>query len=279
MGGSSLDLGDGLGIGMTGLAGQMQRAIEMAMQVKLGTFIRGAPASLLGPTRADIPTFPVGAGVIPNRTFEPPFRSIPEMVIPPPFSGPKPGIVPPPAPRPAVVPKKVQPVAAAPEIVKRPTTWGDTSARVKGPVQFPKPGGPMGVAMIQESEAPVDLGNLLGKAIDVVGSVFRAEARGPTVAPVQPFFDYGSPPPYNPGGNVMAAQTGFGIPGVEVISESNLDKGLVYKKVCGEYKWVKQKRRRRRKMLTDADFNALLRIQALKVNANMTIAIAKAIGR
>jgi len=53
----------------------------------------------------------------------------------------------------------------------------------------------------------------------------------------------------------------------------------VYKKVCGAYKWVYPKRRRRRQLLTESDFNALLRIQNLKVNANMTMAISKAITR
>ena len=53
----------------------------------------------------------------------------------------------------------------------------------------------------------------------------------------------------------------------------------VWKKVCGVYKWVYPKRRRRRELLTESDFNALLRIQNLKVNANMTMAISKAITR
>lgn len=128
----------------------------------------------------------------------------------------------------------------------------------------------------------IDLGDLLGKAIDVYGSVARADARGPTVAPVNwgptttPF-----PPPLGsqtwPGGPTNAA---MGIPFVDVIKEQPDGCGTwVYKKHCGEYRWVKQSRRRRKKLLTDADFNALLRIQALKVNTNMTIAIAKAIGR
>lgn len=122
---------------------------------------------------------------------------------------------------------------------------------------------------------PIDLGNLLGKAIDVWGSIERADSRGPTLAPT-----YASYPPLASStwpGNTTNAD--FGIPGVEVIREGELDKGLVYKKVCGVYKWVKPSRRRRKKLLTDADFNALLRIQALKVNTNMTIAIAKALGR
>jgi len=53
----------------------------------------------------------------------------------------------------------------------------------------------------------------------------------------------------------------------------------VYKKVCGVYKWVYPKRRRRRQLLTESDYNGLLRIESLKVNKNMTVAIAKALTR
>ena len=53
----------------------------------------------------------------------------------------------------------------------------------------------------------------------------------------------------------------------------------VYKKVCGVYKWVYPKRRRRRALLTNGDYNDLLRIEGLKVNKNMTTAIAKALTR
>lgn len=119
----------------------------------------------------------------------------------------------------------------------------------------------------------LDLGDLLGKAIDVYGSV-----RSQPVA-YQPVMS--SPPA---GADTFGVDPGWvqptlGVPGVEIIGEANLEKGMVYKKVCGQYKWVKQKHRRRRKLLTDADYNALLKLQTLKNNANMNIAIAKAIGR
>lgn len=134
-------------------------------------------------------------------------------------------------------------------------------------------------------DMPIDLGNLLGKAIDVWGSVERAGARGPTVAPTLAQWNpplvtaSGVPRIQNVSHAVDQSTMGLDVPGVEIISEEKLDQGLVYKKVCGAYRWVHQKRRRRKKLLTDADFNALLRIQALKVNSNMTIAIAKALGR
>ncbi len=43
-------------------------------------------------------------------------------------------------------------------------------------------------------------------------------------------------------------------------------------------KWVRC-RRRRRKLLTESDYNALLKIQTLKNNQNMQVAIAKALSR
>ncbi len=53
----------------------------------------------------------------------------------------------------------------------------------------------------------------------------------------------------------------------------------VWKRVCGVYQWVYPKRRRRRQLLTESDYNGLLRIESLKVNKNMTVAIAKALTR
>ncbi len=53
----------------------------------------------------------------------------------------------------------------------------------------------------------------------------------------------------------------------------------VLKKVCGVYKWVIPKRRRRRQLLTNRDYNDLLKLQTLKVNQNMTAAISKALTR
>jgi len=53
-------------------------------------------------------------------------------------------------------------------------------------------------------------------------------------------------------------------------------KNMLYNPRTG--KWTRC-RRRRRKLLTDSDFNGLLKIQTLKVNNNMSIAIAKALSR
>jgi len=54
-------------------------------------------------------------------------------------------------------------------------------------------------------------------------------------------------------------------------------KGAKLTKVCGVWKWVKSRRHRRRKLLTDADYNGLLKIQTLSNSKNMQIALAKAI--
>lgn len=84
-------------------------------------------------------------------------------------------------------------------------------------------------------------------------------AVGPTVAVGGP----GLPPP-GMGGQIVCAPEG---------------PAPVWKKVCGIYKWVIPKRRRRRALLSEGDYNALLRIENLKVNKNMTAAIAKALTR
>ncbi len=154
-----------------------------------------------------------------------------------------------------------------------------------GPV-LPAVARPSAVSIQKETKVGLDLGNLIGKGIDVWGGVQMARAGRPAAAqtvsaPVTQWGGTGYGTGMLAGPTLIADDSGpgFGVPGYEVISESELDKGMVYKKVCGVYKWVKQKRRRRRKLLTDADFNALLRLQALKVNQNMTVAIAKALGR
>lgn len=127
----------------------------------------------------------------------------------------------------------------------------------------------------------LDLGNLLNTGLDLFERYRGITA--PTAISAPPVTTF---PGAGFGADMMAGpqfisdnSPGFGVPGFEVISESELDKGMVYKKVCGQYKWVKQKRRRRRKLLTDSDYNGLLKLQTLKNNANMNIAIAKALGR
>lgn len=122
----------------------------------------------------------------------------------------------------------------------------------------------------------LDLGNIVGGIGDFITGDFGDLA--------DRFFSPTLPAPIP--GPVTTIPTGGigggGIPQLPTTSKCDDDdpmKGYVMKKVCGQWKWVKPGRRRRKKLLTDADFNSLLKLQTLKVNTNMTIAIAKALGR
>lgn len=112
----------------------------------------------------------------------------------------------------------------------------------------------------------IDLGDLFGSLLTGVASQFGG-SNAVTVTPAATTSTFSN------------IANSVGVPGVEVISESNLDKGLVYKKVCGEYRWVKQKRRRRRQLLTNRDYNDLLKIATLPNKDNIKIALAKSLGR
>lgn len=120
----------------------------------------------------------------------------------------------------------------------------------------------------------LDLGSLLVTGAGMYRDIKVAQSAGPSYS--GSYWDqYGPMSNVDSGGGLQG-----GIPGVEVISETpDATKGWVYKKVCGQWKWVKPKRRRRKTLLTESDYNALLRIQSLKVNSNMTIAIAKTLAR
>lgn len=111
-----------------------------------------------------------------------------------------------------------------------------------------------------------DLGHLLSQGMDIYGNIRAGQNATPQVI-------YAGAKPDSSGSGP------FGIPGVEVISEAKLDQGLVYKKVCGEYRWVRQKRRRRRQLLTNRDYNDLLKIATLPNKDNIKIALAKSLGR
>jgi len=95
---------------------------------------------------------------------------------------------------------------------------------------------------------------------------------------------------FGPGTTIPVGTGGVGVTTIETADIVNQNPAVasavcntgaspVYKKVCGVYKWVYPKRRRRRALLTESDYNALLRVQNLKVNQNMTVAIAKALTR
>ncbi len=80
---------------------------------------------------------------------------------------------------------------------------------------------------------------------------------------------------------VITTPTATVIPGTggPVAAQCATGASPVWKKVCGVYKWVYPKRKRRRQLLTNRDYDDLLKLQTLKVNANMTAAISKALTR
>ncbi len=132
------------------------------------------------------------------------------------------------------------------------------------------------ITTTEDKPMGLDLGQLIG---DYAGAYIKNKF---PVTPAGPINWGAGIMPVGTGGDVFGVDPGWsnaGLPGVEVISEAKLDKGWVYKKVCGEYKWIKPKRRRRKVLLTESDYNSLLRIQSLKVNQNMTVALAKTLAR
>jgi len=109
-----------------------------------------------------------------------------------------------------------------------------------------------------------------------LGDVFVDWVRGEVLDP-QPQYNQ---PVGSPTATPVAAPGGPGIPpNMQQTCTTSCGPSPVWKKVCGVYKWVIPKRRRRRALLTEGDYNALLRIEGLKVNKNMTAAIAKALTR
>jgi len=86
----------------------------------------------------------------------------------------------------------------------------------------------------------------------------------------------GRPQGYAPGGGfalpVDMATPGGGIPGYDFIPEPNGVGGCgpcaspVYKKVCGGYKWVYPKRKRRKQLLTKSDAKGLAALKGILGN-------------
>lgn len=122
-----------------------------------------------------------------------------------------------------------------------------------------------------------DLGDL---AIDVAGEFARRDLYTPGrgMAPVGMAAPMGYDFSTGGGGPSFSSDDPLVAP-LQSAAVCDTGPSPVYKKVCGVYKWVYPKRRRRRQLLTDSDYNGLLRIESLKVNKNMTIAIAKALTR
>lgn len=123
-----------------------------------------------------------------------------------------------------------------------------------------------GATPVQEEEEVAEWIDDLGDLADIVGGFFNPQ---PDVV----MYDSGNPtvvpPPAANGGSPAAPSPAACATGASP----------VWKKVCGVYKWVYPKRRRRRQLLTNRDYDDLLKLQTLKVNANMTAAISKALTR
>jgi hypothetical protein len=66
------------------------------------------------------------------------------------------------------------------------------------------------------------------------------------------------------------------LPGVDVVAQQPSDCGdYVYKKVCGQYKWVKKRRRRRRPIATNAEIGQVQAISSVLKGDNLKVWLAK----
>ncbi len=135
-------------------------------------------------------------------------------------------------------------------------------------------GGP--VNLQQEVEDVPSFFDDLGDLVIGAGAQYLQQALAPDVVygPQQFGGNVGIPAPS--GGGSMASP---GVPPAVAQQCGPAGGWPVWKRVCGVYKWVYPKRRRRRQLLTESDYNGLLRIESLKVNSNMKVAIAKALTR
>ena len=101
-----------------------------------------------------------------------------------------------------------------------------------------------------QGSGPMDLGALvadLGTAY-INAKYSQAAPVVPTVQPVNSLTD------------------SLGIPFVDVIPEppqTECGGSMVYKKVCGQYKWVKQKRRRKQRLATRSDLKDLAALKGV----------------
>lgn len=217
----------------------------------------------------------LGAGIrIPTR---------PELSpVPPPRVTAAPRTVPAPVqrpvPAPIVVPKKgpledlPRDLGKGPVFDDGPYAW--PAGKPVNDIPPPQRWDPPATQTVEDKPVGLDLGTIIS---DVAGTYIRqrwgsSSGGGGFTPPI-----YAGPALLNEGVETV----GGGIPGVDVIPEPPTEdtKGWVFKKHCGQWRWVKQRRRRRRKLLTDQDYNGLLKVQTLKNTDNMKVAIAKALGR
>lgn len=107
----------------------------------------------------------------------------------------------------------------------------------------------------------IDLGNLLGdinKILDIKDRLFPKNGGG--AGPIM-FHDEGDFQEEGPGG----------VPGGDFVANPPLSPtghgpSAVYKKVCGRYKWVFPKRRRRKQLVTKSDASGLATLKGIVGN-------------
>lgn len=130
------------------------------------------------------------------------------------------------------------------------------------------------VAVSQTEDPPVGIIEDITGAIESVGDVIDVYNRTfnpPDMTPPRPppvVMDSGGGGAVVVSGGGSVVGGGGGAPGMYWSPRAN----------CGAGKWIKYRRKRRR-LLSESDYNALLRIETLKVNKNMTMAIGKALTR
>ncbi len=231
--------------------------------------------------RRDVLSLPVGRDDRGGSSGKSSRRVIPKVVVQGPITGP--GLLREDIGFPEVQTKRRLPVVAARVPIPPPV------------MRSPVPTG-AGLPTKSETDMGLDLGNLLNTGLDLYGRYqsIKTGVAAPARVAAAPAAVAAAPQTYWPEGygvSAMAGPTliantpGGGIPFGEFIAEPPPEaiadgmKGWAYKKSCGEWRWIKSSRRRRRVLLTESDYNSLLRVETLKVNHNMTIAIAKALGR
>lgn len=113
------------------------------------------------------------------------------------------------------------------------------------------------IPSIGRSNPPVsDLGTLALDLLGQAGSAYIQRELGP-----QPV---GYAPPAITAGAGMLQNADIGLPFVDVVPEAPDSCGnYVYKKSCGQWKWVKQRRRRRKRLATKSDLSDLASLKGI----------------
>ena len=113
---------------------------------------------------------------------------------------------------------------------------------------------------VKKRSDPMDLGQLLG-GVQQIADIYSTvkNTRTPTATPA--FF-----PEVMQGVDMIQDFGGLGVPGGDFVPNppaANCGGSPVYKKVCGEYKWVYPKRRRRKALVTKSDAQGLATLKGI----------------